>query len=315
MAIIYAPTAIDLSRLSAPAAIEVLAFETQYAQFKDRFLSYWDSQRAIDPSLPEIDVLKLEVSPAAIVGQAWSYLRLLDRQRVNDAFKALLAPLSTGTELDALVAGRNIQRLTIVEATANTAAIMEGDASLLRRYLESFDKPAAGSAGRYLFDARTAWPQSQDKTLGLWDARVNGRAVHNRRGDTDLVIIGPFGRLPTTSELASVRAAVTDPTRAPEACGITVLAAARVEYQASLVIEVPGIGPSAETLRQEAIQRVTAAAQERILIGGEIPAGFLAAAAYGNSVIKVRDPAPVVINPDPYKVPVMTGLTVAVEVR
>lgn len=312
---VYAPTAIDLSRLSAPVAIEALDYETLFSGFKARFLTYWDELREQDPTLPEYTTTSLESEAAGIVGEAWSYLRLLDRQRVNDAFKALLVPLATGTDLDALVAGRNILRGIAKPATDTTPAVPEGDSSLLQRYLESFDRPAAGSAGRYLYDARDAWKQSEDKTIGLWDARVNGRAVHNRRGDTDLVLIGPFGRLPTTGELAIVRAAVTDPTRAPEACGITVLAAARIEYQASLVIEVPGIGPSAETLRQEAIQRVTAAAQDRILIGGEIPAGFLAAAAYGNSVIKVRDLAPVAINPDPYKVPVMTGLTVAVEVR
>lgn len=312
---VYAPTAIDLSRLPAPEAIESLDFETLYSGFKTRFLAYWNDLRTQDPTLPEYNTTSLESEPAGIVGEAWSYLRLLDRARVNDAFKALLAPLATGSNLDALVAGRNLVRRVAQPATSSSAAKMEGDAALLHRYLESFDAPAAGSAGRYLYDAWHAWPQSEDKTVGLWDARVNGRAVHNRRGDTDLVIIGPFGRLPTFEELATVRAAVTDPNRAPEACGITVLSAHRVEYQASLVIEVPGIGPSAEIVKQEAITRVTNAARDRILIGGEIPDGFLAAAAYGNGVIKVRDLAPVAIAPDPYQVPVMTAVTIAVEVR
>ena len=315
MAVIYAPTAIDLSRLSPPTAIESLDFETLYSGFKERFLAAWDDLRAVDSTLPEFDVLTLEVSPAAIVGQAWSYLRLLDRQRVNDAFKALLAPLATGSDLDALVAGRNIQRLTVVPAIDAAPAIMEGDASLLRRYLESFDAPSAGSEGRYLHDARSAWPQSQDKTLGLWDARVNGYATHGRRGDVDLVIAGPYGRAPTTAELLTIKAAVSGVNRAPEGVSIVVMAAVRTEYQVSLVVEVPGNGPAPETIRAEAEARVRAAAQGRLLIGGEVPAGFLAGAAYGPNVIKVRDLAPVAIPPDPYRIPVITAISVAVEVR
>ena len=192
---------------------------------------------------------------------------------------------------------------------------MESDEALLRRYLLSYDLPSAGSSGRYLFDAWSAWPQSEDKALGLWDARINGRAVHGRRGDTDVVIIGPFGRVPTTAEISAVRAAVTNPNRAPEAVAISVMAATRLEYAVSLVLEVPGVGPSAETIRSEAEARVTKAATGRIMIGGEVPEGLLSGAAYGPGVIRVRDLAPVVIEPDPYTVPVMTSLTITVEVR
>lgn len=311
----YAPTAIDLSRIPLPAAIEPLDFDVLFAGAVERFVADYAVARAVDPSLKEYTVENIKTDPVITELRTWSNLRLYDRQRVNDGIMALLAARATGTDLDNLVANRNIERKVSQLATSNAPAVMEGDAALLRRYLLSYDAPAAGSAGRYLFDAWSAWPQSQDKTSGLWDARPNGRAVHGRRGDTDLVIIGPFGRLPTSEELATVRSVVTDPTRAPEACGITVMAATRIEYQAHLVIEVPGLGPSAETLRQEATNRVTAAAESRMLIGGEVPAGFLVAAAYGDSIIKVREVAPVAISPDPYKIPVMNGVTVTVEVR
>ncbi len=102
-------------------------------------------------------------------------MRLIDRARVNDGIKALLASLATGDNLDALVASRNIERLTVSPATADSAAVMEGDFALLRRYLLSFSAASAGSEGRYLYDAWTAWPQSADKTLGLWDARQRPR--------------------------------------------------------------------------------------------------------------------------------------------
>lgn len=312
---VYAPTAIDLSRLPAPDAIEVLDYETLYSAFKARFLAFWEGLREQDPSLPEYTAISIESESAGIVGEAWSYLRLLDRQRVNDGIRALLAPLAAGSNLDALVASRNLQRLVVVPATGNSSAIMEGDAALLRRFLYSFDVPSSGSAGRYLFDAWSAWPQSEDRSVGIWDARVNGRAIHGRLGDTDVVIIGPFGQQPTSSELAAVRAAVTDPNRAPEAVAISVLSADRTEYSVSLILEVPGVGPSAEVLRAEAEARVRSAATQRTMIGGEIPEGFLSGAAYGAGVIKVIDTAPVIIRPDPYKVPVMTSINIDVVAR
>ncbi len=311
----YAPTAIDLSRLPAPDAIEILSTTAMQQGFVERFLEEWAAQRVIDPLLPAFEEQTLQTSPAIVVGRAWTYLRTLDRQRVNDGLRALLASLSTGSNLDALAAARNIARLTIVPEIGDEPAVLESDAALLRRYLLSFDVPSAGSAGRYLFDAWAAWPQSDDRTLGLWDARINGRAIHGRLGDTDVVLIGPFGRSPTNLELTTVRAAVTNVSRAPEAVAISVLAADRLEYAVSLVLDVPGVGPSAEAIRLEAETRVRAAATERIIIGGEIPDGLLAGAAYGPGVIKVRDLAPVVIDPDPYKVPVMTSINIVTTVR
>jgi phage-related baseplate assembly protein len=312
---IYAPTSIDVSRLTAPDAIEVVSFDDLVAAGKTRFLSEWADQQRVDTSLSDFTEQDLATHPLIVGLRTFAYVRGLDRQRVNDALSALLAPLAAGSNLDTLVASRNVERMTISAATATQAAVMESDVSLLRRYLLSFDKPSAGSSGRYLYDAWTAWPQSTDKTLGLWDARVNGWAVHGRRGDTDVVVIGPYGRLPTADELNTIRKAVTDPNRAPEAVAISVMAATRAEYAASLVIEIPGVGPSADAVKAEAINRVTTAATNRVLVGGEIPDGLLAGAAYGDGVIRVRDLSPVVIAADPYAVPVMTRLSVAVEVR
>ncbi|KNY35680.1 baseplate J/gp47 family protein [Agrobacterium sp. SUL3] len=306
---------IDLSRLPVPDAIETLSAEAMIAAFKARFLQVWEIQRQLDPTLPAYETLDLETDSANIVGQAWTYLRLLDRQRVNDAFRALLAPYAKGSDLEAIAADNNVERQIVTPATANTDAVMEGDASLLRRYLLSLDAPASGSPGRYLYDAWTAWPQTDDRTLGLWDARINGRAIHGRRGDTDVVLIGPFGREPTSAELTTVRAAVLDPDRTPEAVSVSIMAATRREYQVSLVLEIVGTGPSPDLLKAEAEKRVTAAAIERTTVGGEIPEGLLSGAAYGANIVKVRDLTPVAIEPHPYTVPVMTGLTVVTEVR
>lgn len=302
-----APTAIDLSRIPAPPAIETLSFESMLSDFLARFIAAWDAERVRDPTLPAYTVSDLETDSVVIVGEAFSYLRFLDRARVNDAIKAVLAPLARGPALDNVVARANVARLVVKPATDTAPAVMESDVALLRRYLMSFDRASAGSRDRYLYEAWTAWP-------GMGDARVNGRAVHGRLGDTDIVIAGPDGRDATTEERAIIRAAVTDDRVRPEAVAVRVVNATRALYSVSLSIETAP-GPDPEIVRAEAEARVKAAADSRLLIGAEIPPGYLEGAAYGANVIRVYDLAPVSIDPEPYQIPVAVSISVAVTVR
>lgn len=295
-----APTAIDLSRLPSPQAIEPLDYEQLFSAFRTRFLTVWDDAREADPSLPPYDVGALETDPVVIVGQAWSYLRLLDRARVNDAVKAVLAPLAKGANLDAVVARQNIVRLE------TAPGIPETDAQLLNRYLLSFDKASAGSASRLLYEAYTAWP-------AMAAAAVNGWAIHGRRGETDVVIAGADG-ITTADDIAAVRNAVTSDASKPEAIGISVLPAERLAYTVSQVIRVP-VGPDAELVRLEAVSRVRAATQGRFLIAAKVQRDLLAGAAYGASIIGVEHvspPADVVASP--YQIPVCTDIDITVEV-
>ncbi len=303
-----APTAIDLSTVPLPSAIETVSVPALRAAFKERFLLAWEEERARDATLPAFTIGELEANPVAILGRVFSFLRLLDRQRVNDVVRALFVTTATGANLDALVARQNVGRLVLQAATPASAAVMEDDASLLRRYLLSFDRGSAGTAGRYLFEAWTAWPQ-------MADARVNGHAVHGRRGDTDIVIAGPAGRMPTEAERAVVAAACLAPHVVPEAVAVTVLTARRVEYAVRLRVEVPP-GPDVSLVRTALLRTVEAAAAARCVIGGEIPAGFFRGIAYGNpNVIAADDPVPVLIAADPYVIPVMVSATIEAVVR
>ncbi len=304
---VQSPTAIDLSRLPFPQAIEPLDFETLFSAFMARFQASWDELREIDPSLPAYDVGALETDPIVILGQADTYLRLTDRQRVNDAIKAVLAPMASRSDLDNVVARQGIARLVVVPASEGRPAIMETDAALLRRYLLSFDRPAAGSAGRYLYEAWTAAPS-------LADVRVNGRAVHGRVGDTDVVIAGTDGADPTPEQLAAVRGAVLHPNVKPEAVGVAVIPAARVEYRIEQKILVP-VGPDAELVRAEAEARVQAVALARMQIGAAVPRDLVAGAAFGPSIVNVEHVAPAGdVVADPYAIPVCTEFAISVEV-
>jgi phage-related baseplate assembly protein len=289
-------TAIDLSRVPAPAAIEPLDFEVLNTAFAARVQAAWAELRAAEPTLPEFDTDWLQSSEVALLREAWSYLRLLDRQRVNDAIKAVLAPFATGTDLDNVVARANILR-----------AEGESDAALLRRYVLSFDAPSAGSRDAYLFRAFTAWPT-------MHDAAVIGRAIHGRRGDVDVVITGTGGAAPTTHQVNLVRAAVSADDAKPEATSVTVIGAVRNVYSVALVLEVPQ-GPDPEAVRTEALARVLAATAERNFIGASVPAERISGAAYGPNVIKVRREAPLQdVASDSYAIPVCGSISITVEV-
>lgn len=298
---------IDLTRLPAPTIIEALSYETLIAAFKARFAAQWAIEVAEDPTLPQWDVDALETDPAVIAGEAWTMLRLLDRQRVDDAIKAVLAPLAEGADLDNVVARIGVVRLVVTAATDTTAAVMESDERLLARYLLAFTRPAAGSADRYLYEAMTAWPS-------LWHAAVVGRAIHGRRGDVDLVVAGPEGCDPTDEEMALVRAACDSTSVKPEATALNVLRATRRLYDVDGRIVVP-TGPDAEAVRTEAAARIVAAGTARTKIGAEVPRGVLLGAAYGTSVTRCDLTAPTDdIAGDPYTIPILSGVALTVEV-
>lgn len=294
-------TAIDLSRLPAPAVIEQLDFETLFDAYVVRFEATWEEARERDPTLPAYDVQNLETDPAVILGQAWSYLRLLDRQRVNDAVKAVLAAFSQKADLDQLVARQNVARLD------TAPGVPETDAQLLRRYLLSFGRASAGSADRLAYDALTAVP-------ALIDVRVNGFAVHGRRGEIDVVIAGADG-ITTSEQAAAVRASVASASAKPEAIGVFVIPAERIVYTVTQGIVLP-VGPDANLVRTEAVARVRAAADERRMIGQRVPRDQLAGAAFGQSIASVDhvSPASDIVTTE-YQIPVCTGITITTQVQ
>lgn len=297
---------IDLSRLPAPNAIEPLDFETLQSAFKERFTTFWAAARALDPSLPDYDVQTLETDPAIIIGEAWSYLRLLDRARVNDAVRAVLAPLAKGDDLDNVAARINVQRLIVVPATESTPAVMESDERLLLRYLLAFSRPAAGTRERYLFEAYTALPI-------LHHAAVNGRAIHGRRGDVDIVLAGPNGRDLTDEEMFIVGDRLLAEDVKPEAVSVICLRAQRALYDFAGALLVAK-GPDPASVMSEAETRVRLAAKERMKIGGFVPVNSLVGALYGPGVLRASASAPAVdVAGSPYAIPLLGDVVLDAE--
>jgi phage-related baseplate assembly protein len=301
------PHTIDVSNLPPPQAIEVLDFAALEAAFIERFLAEWERERQSRPELPVYNVERLRTDAVAFIQRGWNYLRLLDRARVNDAVRSMLPAFATGANLDHLVAKRNIARLTVIPATGTSPAVLETDAQLLRRYLVSFGVPAAGSADGYTYRAMMAFPT-------VHDVAINGYAVHGRRGEVDVVVAGPDGRLPTPVELNAVRAAVTAEDAKPVTSSVTVLAAARTEYAIRLHLHLVK-GPDPTAVVAAARARVLTATTYLTRINQEVPIWSVAGHAYDQNVSRVEIVEGVDIPASPYRIPVCTGVTVTYEVQ
>lgn len=140
-------TAVDLSRLPFPDAVETLDYEVILA-------AMLADLQARDPAFTAL----LESDPAYKILEVSAYRELLLRQRVNEAIKAVTLAYATGLDLDNIAANYNVERLLISPAdpstTPPTPAIYESDTDLRRRVQLSFEGfSTAGPAGAYIFHA------------------------------------------------------------------------------------------------------------------------------------------------------------------
>lgn len=289
---------IDLSRLPPPKIIEQLDYESYLARYKADVLA---------KNAALADALDLEQSATNILLQSFSYGELIVRSRINAAARAVLAPLSTGADLDNVVAWANVERLVITPGSGSVPAVYETDAQLLRRYLLAFDRPSAGSADRYKYEAYTACPT-------LHHVAVNGRAVHGRNGDVDIVVAGPNGDAITTDQIKTIRSACLAIDVKPEATNVTVIQAVRRTYSVNLSILIPR-GPDPSIVVSDVQTKLQSSISDRMFIGSEVPIWSIAGAAYGPSIIKVTPLSPSEdIQADPYAIPVCTGITISYQV-
>lgn len=150
-------TGIDVSRLPAPAAVEVLDFEAILAEWVEFFTTAFPQFSALVESDPAYKVM--------IVG---AYREMVLRQRINDATRQNMLAFATGSNLDHLAANLLVTRKVLVPADpeTNTPAVMEADDELRRRaQLAPESYTTAGSAGSYVFHALGAHPDILDAAV------------------------------------------------------------------------------------------------------------------------------------------------------
>lgn len=271
---------IDVSLIPFPQAIKDVAFD-----------GILDARRAAVRAEFEAvgqpyDVEALETDPAILVERVDAYREMLDKAAINDAVRAVLPAHSWGADLDNIVARANVTRLVLApgDPPAGTAAVLESDAQLLRRYLVAFAAPAAGSQDGYIWRAATAWPQARD-ILPL------GHEFHGERGLVEIVLLAEAGAAIGSGILDRVRAAVNASHARPLTDEVVVRAAPIVHYGVSAKLIIPR-GPDPALVMSEARKSLLTTIARRFFIGGFVPADCLTAALYVPNVIDVVPSAP-----------------------
>lgn len=266
-------TAIDLSRLPAPDVVEPLSYEAIYAQMLAKVREY----------LPDFDD-SIESDPAVVVLQVAAWFRLLDRQRINDAARAVMLASATGADLDQLGALVSVQRLVLVEANAEegTPAVLESDDAFRRRITlapEGFS--VAGPRGAYIFHALSADPDVLDADADSPDPAEVVVTVLSRTGDGEA----------SPALLASVAAALSDEDVRPLGDRLTVQSAEIIDYAIEATI-TPYAGPDAAIVLAEAQARIDRFVEENRRIGRDVRRAGINAALFPAGVHNVAIASP-----------------------
>lgn len=276
-------TAIDLSRLPAPTLIETLSYEATYAEMLAK----------LKESLPDFDD-SLESDPAVKVLQLCAYFRMLDRQRVNDAARALMIAFATGSDLDQLGARPefNVARLELAPAdpVTGTAAIMESDDEFRRRIVlapEAFS--VAGPSGAYISHALSADPDVLDASAVSPSPAVVNVYVLSRTGTGTAA--APL--------LATVTAALSGETVRPIGDRLTVYTASIVTYAVTASIKTFS-GPDPAVVLAEAQARIEAYVADAKRLGRDITRSAIFAALHvaGVQNVTLTSPAADLVNND-----------------
>lgn len=293
---------LNTTALPVPDALEAL---DQEAILAERMQDFQD--RADQAGFP-YDVGGLEFDPIKIDQEAHAHREVLMRSRVNSAVRAVLPAYARGTDLDAIVARANVERLVLAPATQNTEAVMESDQSLLVRYLTSFAAPAAGSPDGYIYHALTSYPEARDIT-------VLGPAVHGRAGRASVFLLAEGGVPVPDETVDAVRSYLSQDYIKPLTDDLVVGAAGIVPYTIELTILVPR-GPAPATVAAAAREAVQALATARYAIGSTVYVNALEGAAYVGNVLRVTRQAPLAdIEPGPSAAPYCTGIVIHTEVE
>jgi phage-related baseplate assembly protein len=267
-------TAVDLSRLPFPAAVETLDYET----ILGAMIADLVARDAAFTALVESD-------PAYKVMEVAAYRELLLRQRVNEAIKSTTLAYALDDDLDNIAANYSVQRLLLdagnPDAIPPVEPTYEDDTSLRRRVQLAFEGfSTAGPEGAYLFHA-----------LGA-DADVLDAAVDSPTpGAVEVAILSRADDGAASAELlAAVTAKLGEDVR-PLTDNVTVQAAIVLEYAVSATIKTYS-GPDANVVMDAAQAAMETYAAENFRLGRDITLSGIYAALHQEGVQNVTLTAP-----------------------
>ncbi|WOH61904.1 baseplate J/gp47 family protein [Bradyrhizobium sp. BWC-3-1] len=245
-------TAVDLSQLPFPDAVEPLDFETILAAMVADLV-------ARDPSFSAM----VESDPAHKVLEVAAYREFLLRQRVNESIKATTLAYAIDADLDNIAANYNVQRLLLdagnPDAIPPVPPTYESDEALRRRVQLAFEGfSTAGPEGAYLFHALSA------------DADVlDAAATSPTPGAVSVAVLSRVDDGVASAELlAAVTAALGDDVR-PMTDNVTVQAAVILPYTVVATIKTYS-GPDASVVMAAAQAAIEAYTESSMRLGRDI---------------------------------------------
>lgn len=219
-------TAVDLSQLPFPDAVEVIDYEVilaaMVADFQARMV-------AVEPTFSPL----VESDPAYKVLEVAAYREVLVRQRVNEAIKAVCLAYANDADEDNIAARFNVERLLLdpgdLTAVPPIPPTYESNDDFRRRIQLSFEGfSTAGPTAAYKFHALGADGDVLDVSVQSPVAGDILISVLSRTGD------GTAG----SPLLAAVAAALSDEDIRPVNDTVTVQAAAIVDYTIVAQLEI-----------------------------------------------------------------------------
>lgn len=231
-------TAVDLSQLPFPFAVEQLDYETILAEYVSDFLARM--------ALVDEEYALLESDPAYKVLEVTAYRELLMRQRVNEAIMAVCLAYALGADLDQIGARYNTERLLIQaadpEAVPPTEDVFETDADYRSRIQLAFEAfSVAGPEGAYKYFARRADPDVLDVSVEM-----------ETPGEVIVTVLSRTGSgVPDSDVLDNVTAALSAETVRPLCDTVVVQAATIVEFSVAATLYIYP-GPDQEVVLETA---------------------------------------------------------------
>ncbi len=260
-------TAVDLSRLSSPDVVELLDFDTIFA----------DAVARMKVHMPEFETR--ESDPATKQLLVLSYFAQLLRQRINDAARAVMPAHAVGADLDNIAAVFGITRFTLTPADPSTgaSAVMESDADFRRRMvLAPEGYSVAGPEGSYIFHALSA-------DADILDASASSPSP----GEVLVSILSREGSGAASAALvAKVDAYLSDVTRRPLTDLVTVQSAAIINYDVVATLHTYR-GPDADIVLDAARTRLAAYVADSHRLGRDVTRSGIFAALHVDGVQNV----------------------------
>lgn len=146
--------AVDLSTMPAPVLVPQPSYAERRAAKLARLIELHGEFTALVESDPAVKLIEADAYDEQVLVQAF-----------NDAAQSLLLAYATGPNLDQIGAALDVPRLVVTPATADAAAVMEGDLSYKQRIqLAPHRFSVAGPELAYVFHARSAHGDVADAT-------------------------------------------------------------------------------------------------------------------------------------------------------